>query len=329
YNSTIQNLLPKLPELPNFENIKPIQQNFPIKILIKPFKIIGFNISAQSDTSYEILEKPSIFLQPLEISINYIYDWKFYGMFILNDITKLRLEFASSTTKDNDIFVASLQVIEGESPIHLSSIINTLLDENNEWSNKTPEEMKLLKFFVSTEIKAYFHINLAEKSVALYAILESIGKCLLLVKNLNEKPLNAAIEPQSIVKKFGYLLTIKINDFKFEKLFKPSNIVSVIDKILSLTWGNLVFALYQSATFENNIINELNDILNLDNEDKFEDIISIKLPDCNDKTLVQGANLYANLNYSNSNSSLLKNLSLISNLDSNSQEILVALSLGL
>ncbi|CAG8831162.1 13138_t:CDS:1, partial [Gigaspora rosea] len=119
YKSTIQNLLPKLPKLPNFENIKSIQQIFSIKISIKPFKIIGFNISAQSDARYDILEKPSILLQPLGISINYIYDCdrkeeklegKFYGTFIY--MAELKLEFARSTTKGNDIVVASIQVIE-------------------------------------------------------------------------------------------------------------------------------------------------------------------------------------------------------------------------
>ncbi|KAF0436560.1 hypothetical protein F8M41_004703 [Gigaspora margarita] len=271
YNSTIQILLPKLPNLPNFENIKPIQQKFSIKISIKPFKIIRFNISAQSDDDYEILEKPSILLQPLGISISYINDFdrkeeklegKFYGTFILDDMTNLRLEFASSTTKDNDIVVASIQVIEGESSIRVSSVIDTLLNDNKGWSSNTPEEMRLLKFIVSTEVKAYLHINLTKKSVALYATLKSIGAT-------------------------------------FDKIKKELN----------------------------DIINELNDIL--DDEVKFEDIISIKLPDHDDQTLVKGANLYANLNNSNSNSSLLKNLSSISNLDSNSQEILVALSLGL
>ncbi|RIB06355.1 hypothetical protein C2G38_2217336 [Gigaspora rosea] len=276
YKSTIQNLLPKLPKLPNFENIKSIQQIFSIKISIKPFKIIGFNISAQSDARYDILEKPSILLQPLGISINYIYDCdrkeeklegKFYGTFIY--MAELKLEFARSTTKGNDIVVASIQVIEGESCIHVLSVIDTLLNDNKGWSSNTPEEMRLLKFIVSTEVKAYLHINLVEKSVALYATLESIGNCLLLVKKLNDK-----------TKK-------ELND----------------------------------------IINELNDIL--DDEVKFEDIISIKLPDRDDQKLVKGANLYANLKYSNSNSSLLKNLCALSNLDSSSQEILVVLSLGL
>ncbi|CAG8793071.1 24924_t:CDS:2, partial [Gigaspora margarita] len=342
YNSTIQNLLPKLPNLPNFENIKPIQQKFSIKISINPFKIIGFNISTQSDDSYEILKKPSILLRPLGISISYIYDYdrkeeklegKFYGTFILDDTTNLRLEFASSSTKDNDIVVASIQVIEGESSIRVSSFIDTLLNDNNGWSSNTPEEMRLLKFIVSTEVKAYLYINLAEKSVALYATLKSIGNCLLLIKKLNDKTSNDLIESQPIVKEFGYLFSIRINDFKFEKLFKSSNIVSIIDKTLPLMQGNLMLVSYESATFDktkkelNDKINELNDIL--DDEIKFEDIISIKLPDHNNQTLVKGANLYANLNYSNNNSSLLKNLCSISNLDSSLQEILVTLSLGL
>ncbi|CAG8832461.1 7883_t:CDS:2, partial [Gigaspora margarita] len=331
-----------LPNLPNFENIKPIQQKFSIKISTNPFKIIGFNISAQSDDDYEILENPSILLRLLGISINYIYDidrkeekleGKIYGTFILYDDTNLRLEFGSSTTKDNNIIVASIQVIEGESSIHVSSVIATLLNNNYCWPSNTPEEMRLLKFIVSTEVKAYLHINLAEKSVALYATLKSIGNCLLLIKKLNDKSSTDLIESQPIVKEFGYLISVTTNDFKFENLFKLSNIVSIIDKTLPLTRGNLMLVSYKGATFDktkkelNEIINELNDIL--DDEVKFEDIISIKLPDRDDQTLVKGANLYANLNYSNSDSSLLKNLCSISNLDSNSQEILVALSLGL
>ncbi|CAG8565692.1 13806_t:CDS:2, partial [Gigaspora rosea] len=341
YKSTIQNLLPNLPKLPNFENINPIQQTFSIKISIKPFKIIGFNISAQSDASYEILEKPSILLQPLGISIIYICDCdikeeklegKFYGTFILNDMTKLRLVFTSSNTKDNDIVVASIQIIEGESSIRVSSVIDTLLDDNEGWSSNTPEETRLLKFIVSTEVKAYLHINLVEKSVALYATLKSIGNCLLLVKKLNDKSTNDLFESHSIVKEFGFLFSVTTNHFKFENLFK-SSIVSNIDEILHLTRGSLMLVSYEGATFDktkkelNDIINELNDIL--DDEVKFEDIISIKLPDRDDQKLVKGANLYANLNYSNNNSNLLKNLCAISNLDSSSQEILIALSLGL
>ncbi|CAG8526905.1 31142_t:CDS:10 [Gigaspora margarita] len=341
YNSTIQNLLPKLPNLTNFENIKPIQQKFSIKISINPFKIIGFNISAQRDVNYEILEKPSIFLQPLGISISYIYDFdkkeeklegKFYGTFILDDTTNLKLEFTSSATKDNNIVVASIQIIEGESSIHVSSVIDTLLNDNNGWSSNAPEEMRLLKFIVSTEVKAYLHINLVEKSVALYATLKSIGNCLLLIKKLNDKSSNDLIESNSIVKESGYLFSVKINGLKFEKLFK-SYIVFIIDETLPLTRGNLMLVSYEGATFDktkkelNDIINDLNDILN--DDVKFEDIISIKLPDSDDQKLVQGANLYANLNYSNSNSGLLRNLCSISNLGSSSQEILVALSLGL
>ncbi|RIB30551.1 hypothetical protein C2G38_2053368 [Gigaspora rosea] len=150
-------------------------------------------------------------------------------------MTKLRLVFTSSNTKDNDIVVASIQIIEGESSIRVSR-----------WSSNTPEETRLLKFIVSTEVKAYLHINLVEKSVALYATLKSI--------------------------EFGFLFSVTTNHFKFENLFK-SSIVSNIDEILHLTRGSLMLTKKEL----NDIINELNDIL--DDEVKFEDIISIKLPD--------------------------------------------------
>ncbi|CAG8472243.1 9846_t:CDS:2, partial [Dentiscutata heterogama] len=344
YESNLPNLLPKLPNFPNFDNIES-DQKFSVKILIKPFKIMGFNISAQSESFYEVLKKPSIYLQPLGISISYMYDCdsqkenlegRLYGIFILNDGSKLKLEFASSMTKDSDIVIAGIQVFEGESSIHISTVVDTLLDDNYEWPGKTPKEMRSPKFTITPEVKAYLHINLVKKSVALYATIESIGNCLLLVKNMNEKPSTGVVmESHSIANEFGYLFALRTsNNFQFEDLFNLSDVVYNIDTMLSLLQGNLILVSFQGAQFEkakkelNDIIKEFNDVLNPDKQIKFEDILSIKLPDHDiykNEKLVKGANLYVNLNY---HSILLKNLRTISNLDSSSQKILVALSLG-
>ncbi|CAG8554831.1 4304_t:CDS:2 [Racocetra persica] len=359
YQSNLPDLLPKLPELPNFTDIK-LDQKYSAKILIKPFKIIGFNISVEDkEINYKLLKKPSITLQPVGISINYAYDidgkkekleGKVYGTFILDDMIELKLEFASSKTKDEDIVVASIESnVCKEGAIYISSIVNTLLDDNKGWSSKTPIEMRSPKFIVksqntlqldtlselilSTKEKAYLYINLSNKSVALYASIESIGNALLLVKKLNTKT--------SIDNEFGYIFALKTsNDFKTEYLFKSSNIVSNIDEILHLAQANLVIVSYQDVTFEkakqelNAIIKDLNDILNSDNKNskiKFEDIISINLPNRDDiyrQTLIQGANLYATLDYGKDQSVLLKNLCATTNLVSISQKILVELSLG-
>ncbi|CAG8731690.1 10722_t:CDS:2, partial [Gigaspora rosea] len=130
YKSSLENLLPKLPNLPKFDNFES-NQKFPIKILIKPFKVIGFNFCAEKEISCKVLEKPLIILYPVGILISYVYDndegkekleGKLYGTFSLeyNDNTKLRLEFAGSETKDEDIIVASIQVTEGKDSIHVS-----------------------------------------------------------------------------------------------------------------------------------------------------------------------------------------------------------------
>ncbi|RIB30864.1 hypothetical protein C2G38_965565 [Gigaspora rosea] len=370
FQYNLSDTLPKLSNLPDFDNIE-ITKEFSIKILIKPFKIIEFNISAEKrDAYYDILEIPSIRLQPIGISFNYVYDHdrqkeKFegtlYGTFLLNDGTNLRLKFASSKTNGEDVFIANMQIITNESTVHFSSFIDTLLGGGNEWSNKTPKELRSPKFIVeshlkpivfdqselilSTDTEAYLYINLTDKSVALYATIESFGNALLLVKKLNRNPSTDIMESHSNESKLEYLLTLKTpNDFTFEDLFKSTEIADNIDAILPLTQGNIVLVSYQDVTFEsvkndlNGIIKELNDILNPDdeiskdkNQIKFEDILSIKLPDRKDiykPILLQGANIYAYLDYTKSHSTLLENFCLISKLISISPKILVELSLG-
>ncbi|KAF0445585.1 kinase-like protein [Gigaspora margarita] len=388
FQYNLSDILPKLSNLPDFDNIE-ITETYSIKILIKPFKIIEFNISAEKKDAYDIfnipaekedaydifnisaekediLETPSIRLQPIGISFNYVYDLDrkkekfegtFYGTFLLNDGTNLRLKFASSKTNGEDVFIASMQIINDESAVYFSSFIDTLLGGGNEWSNQTPEEMRSPKLIVenhlkpivfdqpelilSTDAEVYLYINLTEKSVALYATINSIGNALLLVKKLNRNPSEDIMESLSNNSKLGYLLTLKTpNDFKFEEFFNH-DIASNIDTILPLTQGNIVLVSYQDVTFEsvkkdlNGKIKELNNILNPDDEDKkpikFEDILSIKLPDRKDiykPTLIQGANIYACLDYTKGHSILLENFSLISNLVSISPKILVELSLG-
>ncbi|CAG8522999.1 22666_t:CDS:2 [Cetraspora pellucida] len=361
YKQTLPDLLPKLPNLPIFDNIK-LDQKFFVKISIKPFKIIAFNISVENEIDrYEI---PLITLQPFGVSINYEYDLDrkkeklegiFYGTFLLLDMSELRLKFARSNTEDENIVVASIESIKNEGSIYISGVVDTLLNDVNEdkgWSTHTPKEMRSPKFIVksqnssqpvtlsdmilATEEQAYLHINLAETSVALYASIKSIGNALLLVKKLNTKT--------SINNEFGYLFSLKIpNDFQFKDLFKSTNIVYNIDEMLPLKQANLVLASYESITFENakkelnKIIKDLNDNLNLDDENskdkkqiEFEDIIPITLPDRKDiyePILVQGVNLYAILDYTKEHSFLLKNPCATTDLVSKSPKILIQLSL--
>ncbi|CAG8613913.1 4263_t:CDS:2, partial [Cetraspora pellucida] len=138
YKQTLQDLLPKLPNLPNFDNIK-LDQKISVKISIKPFKIIGFNISVENkENNYEI---PLITLQPVGVSINYEYDLNgkteklegiLNGTLILNDKSELRLTLARSKTKDENMFIASVESIKNEGSIQISSVVDTLLNENEQ-----------------------------------------------------------------------------------------------------------------------------------------------------------------------------------------------------
>ncbi|CAG8784448.1 6044_t:CDS:2, partial [Gigaspora rosea] len=183
-------------------------------------------------------------------------------------------------------------VTEGKDSIHVSSFVNKLLGNDNEWLSKTPKEMISPKFCVkspSREADAYLYINLVKRSIALYAAIEQIGNALLLVKKLDVNPSKSIMESRSTDNEFGYLFALKTpNDFRFEHLFR-SNIVFNIDTVLPLTQ---------------------------DHDDVYEQI------------LTKGANIYANLDYGRDYSILLENLCATSDLVSNSQKILVALSLG-
>ncbi|KAF0436563.1 fibronectin type III domain-containing protein [Gigaspora margarita] len=344
----LQKLLPKLPDLPKFENFSMIQgyQN-PLTISTK-LQIAEFRLSTHNEESYMLLEIPSIQLNPVGVSISYDktrnikYEASLDGIITLNDGTKLKLEVVKSKTDNNYSIFANIYAIYDEYLVNISNVVETLLfDSDDKWSKRIPEEMKSPKFIIrSNSSEAYFYINLSKKYVALYATIESIGNALLLFKKLKTKSLTSVmslLSPYSNEEKWGYVFALKtVKDFQFKDLFLPSSIVSNIDTVLPLTLGNLILVSYQDATFDqikeelNNIIKELND--KKPNNNQIDDIISINLPpdrkDIYEPNLNQGISLYSEISYK-SNYILLENFRATIIPKSDLPEVKIALYLGI
>ncbi|CAG8510510.1 16498_t:CDS:2, partial [Racocetra persica] len=350
----LQELLPKLPDLPKFENFLIVQgYQYPVTISAK-LQITEFRISTQNEESFTLIENPSIKLKPMGVSISYNkaakvkkYEASLDGIFTLIDGTKLKLVIVKSKVDNDDTIFADIYATENEYSVEISNVVETLLQLNGEsddkWQNRKPKEMKSPNFVVkSTNSEAYLYIHLSKKDVALYVTIESIGNALLLVKKLNAKLSLSVMNilPYATEEKWGYIFALKtFGDFQFEDLF-TSSIASNVDMILPLTRGNLVLVSDQNAILNqieeeaNNIIKEFND--KRPDYENLDDIISIKLPldrkDVYNSTLKQGVNLYSEIknNQINHNSKyiLLENFLATIFPESDLPEIKVASYLG-